>query len=330
MKLFDLPPEYCHLENLRRCCGWRAAEDANRVATFLGIQHFVVDLRKEFEEKVISDFCQEYARGRTPNPCIRCNKYLKFNTLMARAEKLGADYLVTGHHARIEYDAKKKRYLLKKGVDKEKDQSYFIYLLNQAHLRRILMPIGHLTKEEVREIARKKGLPVTERVESQEICFIPDNDYPGFLRQRIPEAFKPGPIVGFDHKILGKHKGIAYFTIGQRRGLGIAASHPLYVLEIRAEKNEIVVGQNENLYKKKFIASKIHLTSLEKIDGPFSLKAKIRYKHREADSRVVPLGSGKMEVEFKKAQRAITPGQSVVFYEGQIVVGGGLIERVLS
>jgi len=181
MKLVDLPPEYCHSENLRSCCGWRAVEDANRVAAVLGIQHFVISLRSEFEEKVISDFCREYARGRTPNPCIRCNQYLKFKTLMTRAEKLEADYLATGHHARVEFDSEKGRYLLKKGRDKQKDQSYFLYPLDQTQLRRILMPIGHLTKKEVRETAQKMGLPVAERLESQEICFVPDNDYPGFL-----------------------------------------------------------------------------------------------------------------------------------------------------
>ncbi len=329
MKLFDLPPEYCHSGNLRSCCGWKAVEDANRVAAVMGIQHFVIDLRSEFEEKVISDFCQEYARGQTPNPCIRCNQYLKFKTLMARAEKLEADYLATGHHARVEFDSEKGRYLLKKGRDKQKDQSYFLYPLDQTQLKRILMPIGHLTKKEVRETAQKMGLPVAERLESQEICFVPDNDYPGFLRRRVPEAFKPGPIVDLNHRILGEHQGIAYFTIGQRRGMGIAAPHPLYVLEIRAEKNEIVVGRNENLYKKKLQASQLHFVSIEKLKTLLSVKAKIRYKHKEAEARLIPLNSGKAEVEFKKAQRAITPGQSVVFYDGEVVVGGGLIDKVL-
>lgn len=189
MKLYSLPLEYCQSENLRSCCGWKAVEDAHQVATILGIPHYIIDLREDFEIKVIDDFCKQYSQGRTPNPCLRCNQYVKFKTLMARAKKLEADYLATGHHARIEYDSQRKCYLLKKGIDKEKDQSYFLYPLNQEQLSRTLMPIGNLTKNKVREKAEQMGLPVAQRPESQEICFVPDNNYVRFLRKRIPEAF---------------------------------------------------------------------------------------------------------------------------------------------
>lgn len=326
MNLFSLPREYCESENLRSCCGWKAVEDAHRVATILGIPHYVADLRKDFEKKVIADFCEQYALGRTPNPCIRCNQFLKFETLMERAKKLEADFLATGHHARVEYDSQRKRYILKKGKDKDKDQSYFLYPLTQKQLSRTLMPVGYFTKDEVREKAQKMGLPVAKKPESQEICFIPDNDYAGFLQSRMSEAFRPGAIVNLENEVLGQHNGIAHFTIGQRKGMGIAAPYPLYVLEIKSDKNAVVVGPNDKLYKKKLLASQIHLISMEKIREPLSIKAKIRYKHQEAKALLIPLESGKASVEFEKPQRAITPGQSVVFYDGDVVIGGGIIE----
>ena len=327
MNLFSLPPEYCRSENLRSCCGWKAVEDANRVASILGITHYVADLRADFEEKVITDFCEQYARGRTPNPCIRCNQYVKFESLMARAEKLGADFLATGHHARVEYDAQKRRYLLKKGKDREKDQSYFLYPLSQKQLSRTLFPVGNFTKKEVREKARKMGLPVAQRTESQEICFIPDKNYAGFLQERIPQAFQSGPVVDIEGHIIGQHRGVARYTIGQRRGMGIAASHPLYVIKIHHDKNKIVVGSNEKLYHRNLLASQIHLVSSKKITQPLTVKAKIRYKHKEAKAIVKPVEKDRARVEFEKPQRAITPGQSVVFYDGDVVVGGGIIEE---
>lgn len=330
MDLFPLPQEYCRSENLRSCCGWRAVEDANRVATILGVPHYVADLKNDFEERVIANFCQQYAQGRTPNPCIRCNQLVKFETLMDRAKKLGADFLATGHHARVEFDSGLRRFLLKKGKDEEKDQSYFLYPLTQEQLSRTLMPIGHLTKREVRKKAQEIGLPVAQRAESQEICFVPDNDYARFLRKRIPKAFRPGPIVDTQDRLLGQHKGVAHYTVGQRRGMGIAAPHPLYVIEIRCDKNTVVVGPNEKLFKRSLLASQINLISLEKIDKPIAVKAKIRYKHNEAEAILKPLRNCKARVEFTKPQRAITPGQSVVFYNGDIVVGGGIIEEVLD
>jgi tRNA-specific 2-thiouridylase len=327
MKLFSLPKDYCRSENLRSCCGWKATEDAHRVAMSLGISHFVVDFRNKFEKSVIKDFCEEYSQGRTPNPCIRCNQYIKFDFLMKKLDAFEADYLATGHHARVEYDPESGQYLLKKGKDKNKDQSYFLYPLTQEQLSRTLMPIGNLTKEEVRKKAQKLGLPVAQRLESQEICFIPDNDYARFLRQRIPGAFRFGPIVDLDNRVLGQHKGVAHFTVGQRSGMGIAAPHPLYVLSIQSDKNTIVIGPSDELYEKTLGASRVNLISMSKITKPLSVKAKIRYKHREARALLTPLDKDKILVEFEKSQRAITPGQAVVFYDGDVVVGGGIIDK---
>jgi len=307
-----------------------AVEDAHRVSIILGISHYVVDLRDDFARKVIADFCEEYAQGRTPNPCIRCNQFIKVENLMLRAKKLEADYLATGHHARVLYDSEAGRYLLKKGKDKKKDQSYFLYPLTQKQLYCTLMPIGHCTKEEVRHMAQKFGLPVAQRPESQEICFVPDKDYAGFLQERIPEAFHPGPVVDLENRVLGQHKGIAYYTIGQRRGMGIAAPHPLYVLEIQSHRNTVVVGPNDKLFKRKLQASQVNFISLKKFEESLSIKAKIRYKHKEERALLTPLDSGRAVVEFEKPQRAITPGQSVVFYDGDTVIGGGVIDKALN
>jgi len=327
MNLFSLPKEYCRSENMKSCCGWKATEDAHSVAISLGISHYVVDFRKSFEKSVIADFCEEYAQGCTPNPCIRCNQYIKFDVLLKKMKAFEADCLSTGHHARIEYDARKKRYLLKKGKDRKKDQSYFLHLMTQKQLSRTLMPVGDFTKQEVRKKAQEFGLPVAQRPESQEICFVPDNDYAGFLQNRIPEAFRPGPIVDSENRTLARHKGILHYTIGQRRGMGISAPHPLYVLSILSDKNTIVVGPEEKLYGKTLLASHVNLISQAKITKPLEVKARIRYKHSEAKALITPLDSDKALVEFERPQRAITPGQSVVFYDGDGVVGGGIIVR---
>jgi len=238
-----------------------------------------------------------------------------------------ADYLATGHHARIERSAESGCCLLKKGEDKDKDQSYFLYILNREQLSRLLMPIGHLTKREVRKRAKTFGLPVAQRPESQEVCFVPDRDYARFLRARIPAAFRPGPIIDVKNRVIGEHKGIAHFTIGQRKGMGIAAPRPLYVLEIRAGDNTIVVGTNGQLYEKKLLTSRLNWISIKRLEKPMILKAKIRYKHEEARALLSPLDSGQVDVEFDKPQRAVTPGQSVVFYDQDTVVGGGIIDK---
>jgi len=326
MNLYSLPKEVCRSENLKSCCGWQAQEDANRVAIGLGISHYVIDFRREFERTVVEDFGREYGRGRTPNPCIRCNRFIKFDLLLERARYLEADYVATGHYAQIEFDPAAGRYFLKKGKDKDKDQSYFLYSLTQAQLAKTLFPLAGLTKKEVRKIADKLAPPVAEKEASQEICFVPDRNYAKFLRERVPQAFRPGPILDLQNRVIGEHEGIIHFTVGQRKGMGIAAPHPLYVLSIDAETNTIVVGKNEDLYRSRLEASDVNLIAFAKLTEPKAVQAKIRYKHAEANATISPLDRGRIRVEFEKPQRAITPGQAVVFYDGETVVGGGIID----
>lgn len=325
MDVYPMPKQEC--DSSRSCCGRGAIADANRVAAQLKIPHYVINLRKSFQRWVIDDFREEYSRGRTPNPCIRCNQHIKFVELWNRARKMGAEYLATGHHANVFFDELSGGYHLKKGKDPDKDQSYFLYNMTQDQLAFSLMPIGSLTKKEVREKARELGLAVHERPESQEICFIPDNDYRQFLEQKIPEAFLPGPIVDTHDRVLGHHSGIIHFTIGQRRGLRIAAPHPLYVLEIRPGSRTIVVGENKLLYKKNVVVSRLNIIPGSGLSSPISVMAKIRYKHREARAMLSPIDEKTALLEFSSPQRAITPGQSAVFYDKDLVWGGGIIER---
>ncbi len=327
MDLAVLPPRFCRSEELRSCCGRRAVDDAVAVAAKLGILHCVVDFRRLFEVRVVADFCAEYAAGRTPNPCVRCNQFIKFGLLFERARRLGAEAVATGHYARIDRDAASGRWLLRKGIDPDKDQSYFLFPLTQTELARTLFPLGGLTKSEVRARAAAAGLPVAEKPESQEICFVPDDDYAGFLRDRCPGAFRPGPIVDAAGRVIGAHDGIAHFTVGQRKGMGIAAPRPLYVLRVDAERNTIVAGPSEALYGRSLEAGGMNWISIDRLTGPRNVRARIRYKHAEAAARVEPAGPDRVRVEFVQPQRAIAPGQSVVFYDGDIVVGGGTIDR---
>ena len=326
MDLFSLPKDLCRDENLKSCCGMKAKEDANHVVCFLLIEHYVINMKDVFQKEVITNFIGEYTQGRTPNPCIRCNQHIKFKALLEKAEKLGAEYLATGHHVRIGFDKGKDQYRLLKGKDSNKDQSYFLYSMTQKQLQKTLFPVGDFTKKEVRAFARELDLPVAERVESQEVCFIPDDNYVGFLKEAQPEAFRPGPIVDEGGKVLGEHPGIFHFTIGQRRGMGIAAESPLYVLEIRPEDNTIVAGKNESLYRKKLLAFQIHWITPSNTSGTVSVKARIRYRHSEAPAKLTDVSSDPVMVEFEEPQRAITPGQAVVFYDGEIVLGGGIIQ----
>ncbi len=325
MDIYPLPKQDC--DSPRSCCGRGAIADANRVAAQLKIPHYVINLRKSFQRWVVDNFCEEYAKGRTPNPCIRCNQYIKFDVLWKRAKKMGADYIATGHHANIFFDKSSARFHLKKGRDLQKDQSYFLYTMTQDQLAHTLMPIGHFTKQEVRRKAKELGLVVFQRPESQEICFIPDDDYTRFLEQKTPEVFQPGPIVDTEDRVLGHHRGILHFTIGQRRGLGIAAPHPLYVLEIHPESHKIVVGENKHLYKRSVVVSLLNLIPRSGLSDPTSVTAKIRYKHKQARALLSPLDENKARLKFDSPQRAVTPGQSAVFYYDDLVLGGGIIER---
>jgi tRNA-uridine 2-sulfurtransferase len=314
------------------CCGLSNIEDAKRVAHSLKIPHYVLNFRDIFQKKVIADFCREYQRGRTPNPCIRCNKYIKFDRLLDKAKQLEADYLATGHYARIEFDNRTKKYILRKGIDARKDQSYVLYAMKQKQLKNTLMPLGGMTKQEVRKIARDKKLPVADKAESQEICFIPDNDYGNFISRYSRKKIQPGPIINKNGQVIGKHKGVIFYTIGQRKGLRIAAKNPLYVVAIDPKSNIIMAGEKEDVYKDELIAEKINFINSSKLKMPKRLQVKIRYLHQAAWAMVSPLDDNKVKVKFDHPQWAVTPGQAAVFYlpsnKGDKVVGGGTINAV--
>ena len=308
----------------RGCCGMLAVRDAARVAATLGFPHYPLDFRQDFERDIIEDFCSEYARGRTPNPCIRCNEKVKFRVLLGRLQELGAERLATGHYARVTQDGNGS-WQLRKGVDERKDQSYFLYTLTQDQMARVLMPVGELTKAEVRNLARSIGLPVADKAESQEICFIPDNDYPGFLRRRRPEMFRPGPVLDSSGNEIGRHDGIAGYTVGQRRGFGIALGERRYVVSIDAERNTVVLGAEEECRSGQGIVEDINWVSGSPPEARFDAVVKIRYQHPGARARVEPLEGRRARVTFDEPQWAITPGQAMVFYNGDVVLGGGTI-----
>lgn len=307
------------------CCGIKEIETARKAASQLDIRHYVVDFRNIFKEKVIKDFCAEYSLGRTPNPCIKCNQYIKFDVLFRKAQALDAEYICTGHYARIHYDKEKKRYLLKKGMSEKNEQSYFLYTMTQEQLARTLFPLGEFSKDKVRDYARKRGLVNSEKEKSQEICFTGTKDYREFLKEYIKDDIKPGPIVNTNGEVLGIHKGLPFYTIGQREGLGISAGHPLYVIKIEKEKNTLVVGSGDSVYSPGCEVDGINLISCEKLEEPIKAKVKVRYKHEPYDAEIFPIGEDRCRVIFDKPQRAITPGQAAVFYEDDVVVGGGTI-----
>lgn len=310
--------------------GSTAIRDAKRVADELGIEHHVANYHAGFKQDVISYFIDEYAHGRTPNPCVVCNNKIKFGRLLKDCLAMGADYVATGHYARKIVDEKTGRHLIVKAVDKHKDQSYVLYTLDQFAISHFLFPMGDHSKEITRKMAEDRGLVTAHKAESQEICFVPNDDYKAYLKQKAPEIFKPGDIVDVSGKVLGRHEGIPYYTIGQRKGLGIAAEHPLYVIELDVKNNRVIVGGNEDVFAKGLIARDMHFITKDSFDEPFRTSGKIRYGKKEALCTVSPLNGGRdAEIIFDEPQRAVTPGQSVVFYDGDILVGGGRIERAI-
>jgi len=308
------------------CCGLTGIEDARRVAQKLGIWHYVVNFDKYFSRKVIHNFYQEYLSGRTPNPCIRCNQFIKFGILFKKAINLGAQFLATGHYARIVRS--KQGYLLKKSRDCKKDQSYFLYRLNQRQLKQIIFPLGNYDKSQVRSMACDFKLNVAEKRDSQEICFLPDGKYGDLIKAKGLNCVKPGYLVDKNGDIIGKHQGIPFFTIGQRQRLGITKGYPLYVTAINARNNQVTVGRREDAYKNEFLVKDVHF-----LTKPFKKKVefnvKIRYNHKESLAIIYPV-KGKLKIHFRQPQFAITPGQSVVFYQKDTVLGGGIIEKVLG
>lgn len=329
MQLWPRAEAYDRPQDIAGCCSLEAVEDARRVAGRLGIPHYVVNFRQAFATEVIDNFCCEYGRGRTPNPCIRCNQKIKFDALWRRARELEADYLATGHYARLSYDRVRARHIIRRGLDDRKDQSYFLYPMTQEQLSRTLMPLGGLTKERTRELAAGYGLPTAAKAESQEICFVPDNDYASFVAHRNPAVALPGDIVDSSGRVLGRHEGIIRYTVGQRRGLGIAAEHPLYVTAIEPEANRVVVGPEEELFRRRLLVTDLNWVALPRLERGRQARVAIRYRMQAAPARLEPDEQGRVMVTFAQPQRAVTPGQSAVFYSGDTVLGGGLIERSL-
>ncbi len=306
-----------------------AANAAREVAQVLDIPHHTFDFRDVFTKQIISDFCRQYSLGRTPNPCVRCNRVIKFGALLEKAKELGSVAMATGHYARIEKRPSASRFILKKGVDRKRDQSYFLYKLTQAQLADAVFPLGNLTKDKVRKMALDMRLPAANRKESREICFIPENDYPRFLRKHLPSEIKSGQIADKQGNVLGKHNGIIDYTIGQRKGLGISSKEPLYVVDINSQTNTVIVGGKQDVYASEFIATDLNWIAFERLTISLTLKAKIRYLHPEAESVITPIENNKVDVKFAEPQMAITPGQAAVFYDDDMIVGGGTIERVL-
>ncbi len=317
----------CSIEENGGCCGNSAVEDARRVAQVLDIPHYVMNFRKEFKEKVIDYFIEEYLNGRTPNPCNVCNRRIKWEALLQRSLAIGADYIATGHYARID-KLPNGRFAIRNSVTATKDQTYALYNLTQEQLSKTLMPIGEYTKEEIRALAEKAGLPVAGKKDSQDICFIPDGDYGAFLEKEATERMPgPGNFVTTDGKVIGTHQGITHYTIGQRKGLGIAMGHPVFVCEIRPETNEVVIGEHEELFTTQIWCNQVNYMGMEELTEPRKVIAKIRYSHAGSPCTISKQEDGTVLCTFDEPVRASTPGQAVVFYEGEYVLGGGTIVR---
>lgn len=307
------------------CCGLSAVEDARRVAESIGIPYYVMNFKNEFKENVMDYFVQEYVAGRTPNPCIACNRYVKWESLLKRSMDIGAEYIATGHYARIE-KLPGGRYALKKSATAAKDQTYALYNLTQYQLSHTLMPVGEYTKDEIRDMANEIGLMVANKPDSQEICFIPDNDYAKFVEENTDCCLLEGNFVDRDGHILGRHKGITHYTVGQRKGLNLALGRPVFVVGIRPETNEVIIGENEDVFSDTLTCNRLNWMSIEGLSGKeLRVSAKIRYSHKGAPCVIREKGPDLVECVFDAPQRAITPGQAVVFYDGNYVVGGGTI-----
>jgi len=308
------------------CCTLDDLHDARRAAAAIGVPHYILNFEQQFDHHVISNFVREYAAGRTPIPCVRCNGDLKFTTLLDRARGLDAEFVATGHYARIERDDRTGRARLLRGRDPAKDQSYFLFSLTQGQLARALFPVGGLTKADVRQYARDRHLPVADKPDSHEICFIAQGDRAAFVERRTREVARPGTICDVDGRVLGHHQGVHHFTVGQRKGLGIAVGSPLYVLQLDAAANVVTVGSRERLERTTLEASGVSWVSASAPEAPRRVTAQIRYRHAEAPATVTALEHCRARVEFDKPQIAIAPGQAVVFYDGEEVIGGGWIE----
>ena len=323
MKLYNNEDIGVHRE--KTCCSLDDVEDARSVAYQMDMPYYVFNFTADFHTEVMDRFVDAYENGCTPNPCIDCNRYLKFDKMFHRMQEIGYDYIVTGHYARVEYDEKRDRYLLKKAVDNTKDQSYVLYMLTQEQLAHVKLPLGGLRKDQVRVIAEKNGFINARKHDSQDICFVPDGDYAGFIERYTGKSFEPGNFVDQEGHVLGQHKGIICYTIGQRKGLGLALQEPMYVCRIDPKTNTVVLGRDRDLWSKELTAKDFHWISGEVPTGTQRIKAKIRYRHQEQWANAEITGPDSIHLVFDEPQRAITCGQSVVLYDGDVVVGGGTI-----
>jgi len=319
-------PQDCISRAEDKCCGPQAVADARGVAHSLGIPHYVVDEAAQFEQTVINYFASEYQAGRTPNPCVMCNEKLKFGNLWGKAQALGCDHIATGHYAIIEHHGD--RAVLRKGADSYKDQSYFLFSLRQLQLQRALTPLGEMLKPQIREIARSLGLKVADKIDSQEICFVPGNDYKSFLRGHLGESkFHRGKIYDIDGNFVAEHKGIELFTIGQRKGLPGGSAKPRYVVDLDPETNRVIVGDVDDLVVDEFEIDRVNWIELDRSNQVVDVTVKIRYSHAGTAATLTPLENGRAHIRLHEPQKAVTPGQAAVFYDGDIVLGGGWICR---
>jgi tRNA-specific 2-thiouridylase len=323
MKLIDT--EACSPKTEKTCCTLYDIEDARSTAYRLGIPFHVFNFTDDFRKNVIERFAAVYQSARTPNPCIDCNRFIKFGRFLRRCDELDLDFMATGHYARIVYDSAAERYLLQKAVDTEKDQSYVLYAMTQQQLARTLFPLGQYRKQEVREIAERNELINAQKRESQDICFIPDGDYAAFIEQYSGQTSSGGDFVDSTGRVLGHHRGLIHYTIGQRKGIGIARATPYYVCAFDRTANAVVLGDEENLYSQVLEASGINLIAVDRIDKPMRVRAKVRYRQTEEPAMVEQIAEDRLRIAFDAPQKAVSPGQAVVFYDGDIVVGGGTI-----
>jgi tRNA-specific 2-thiouridylase len=325
LKLFSNDDILDDGEGGKTCCSLNDVQDAKAVAYKLGIEHFVFNFRELFNEKVIGNFVETYLAGKTPNPCIECNRYIKFDKLIERALLLGYDYVATGHYAKIERDAVTGRYLLVRGLDRTKDQSYVLYPLTQDQLAHTMFPLGGLDKRTVREIAEASGLVNARKPDSQDICFVPDGDYPAFIEKAAPGSLRPGNFVDVSGNVIGTHKGVVHYTIGQRRGIAAAFGKPMYVVAKDARTNTVTLGESDDLMSTRIYVEHVNWISVERLEGPTRVSVKVRYSQTEQSATASPEADGRIRVDFDESQRAAAPGQAAVFYQGDIVVGGGTI-----